>query len=218
MFAQDCPVGEKCTPYADDGGLSWNNLKCVPVMEDPAQPGEPCFVDGNGVTGIDSCDKGAMCWYTDAENQGYCVALCTGTPDMPICMSQLSCFISGEGVLILCLPDCDPLIQNCPMDDDLCIPGDQYFICEVDASGDEGQVHDPCMFANACDKGLYCVDSSSAAECDAQVMGCCQPFCDLEVPEPDMQCAGAGQQCVAWYEEGTAPPGFEFVGICMVPA
>src|SRR5690606_7229360 len=36
VFAQDCPPGEKCTFWADDGGSSWNALKCVPVVDDPA--------------------------------------------------------------------------------------------------------------------------------------------------------------------------------------
>src|SRR5690606_9934066 len=30
-WAQDCPDGEKCAAWADDGTNSWNNLKCVPV-------------------------------------------------------------------------------------------------------------------------------------------------------------------------------------------
>jgi hypothetical protein len=203
-------------PYADDGGTSWNNTKCVPVMEDPAQPGEPCFVVGNGVSGIDNCDVGAMCWDTDVEDQGTCVAGCRGTADAPYCEDPAAVCWSTR-VFTLCIKGCDPLEQDCPMADDLCIPSDHTFVCVLDASGEEGQVHDPCMFPNECDEGLYCVDSSSAAECDAQVMGCCQPFCDLDVPEPDTQCAGEGQQCVAWYAEGTALPGSEDIGICMVP-
>lgn len=217
VFAQECPSGQKCMPYADDGGSSWNNTKCVPVMEDPAQPGEPCFVVGNGVSGIDSCDVGAMCWDTNAEGMGTCIALCTGTPEAPECPPKSSCVVTSMGILNLCLEACDPLIQDCLMAEDLCIPSDQSFVCVFDASGDEGQVNDPCMFANSCDKGLYCIPSEYAEECDLASIGCCQPFCDLSVMNPDMQCAGVGQACVAWYEEGTAPPGYEDVGICAVP-
>ena len=216
-FAQDCSAGEKCAAYADDGGSYWNNTKCVPVMEDPAQPGEPCFVVGNGVSGIDSCDVGAMCWDTDAENMGVCVALCTGTPDWPMCPAGFVCALTSDAVLNLCFSECDPLIQDCPLDDDLCIPSFDSFLCVLDASGEEGQVNDPCEFADACDKGLYCIDSANGMECDQESIGCCQLFCDLSVMNPDMQCAGVGQACVAWYEEGTAPPGYEDVGICAVP-
>jgi hypothetical protein len=212
VFAQDCPVGEKCALYADDGGTAWNNSKCVPVMEDPAQPGEPCFVVGNGVSGIDNCDKGAMCWDTDAENMGVCVALCFGTPEALMCPAGFVCVINSA--MALCLDGCDPLIQDCPMDGDLCIPSDQMFVCVLDGSGDEGQVHDPCMFANACDEGLYCIASANAEECDQDADGCCQPFCDISMMSP---CTGQGQACVAWYEEGTSPPGYEDVGICAMP-
>jgi hypothetical protein len=214
-FAQDCPAGEKCAAYADDGGTSWNNNKCVPVMEDPAQAGEPCFVVGNGVSGIDSCDKGAMCWDTDVEGKGVCVALCTGTFEAPMCPPGADCVLTSQAILNLCFDACDPLIQDCPMDDDLCIPSDQTFVCVLDASGDEGQVHDPCNFANSCDKGLYCIAPENAEECDQDADGCCQPFCDLSMMSP---CTGQGQACVAWFEEGTAPEGYEDVGICAVPA
>lgn len=215
-FNQDeCPRGTKCTWYADDGGSSWNNTKCVPVMEDPAQVGEPCFVVGNGISGVDNCDVGMMCWDTDAENIGYCVAFCVGSPDSPLCEQAGFTCVGGRS-LSICLAGCDPLIQNCPMEDDLCIPSDSGFLCVLDASGDEGQLNDPCMFANACDKGLYCVDPANGAECDQATMGCCQPFCDLAVMNPDAACTGDGQTCVPWYEAGTAPPGYEFVGICAI--
>src|SRR5690606_15132047 len=46
-WTQDCPSGEKCAAYADDGGSSWNNLKCVPAEENGGQPGDPCTVEGN---------------------------------------------------------------------------------------------------------------------------------------------------------------------------
>src|SRR5688500_2427888 len=50
-YAQSCPPGEKCTWYAGDGGNSWTDTKCVPIMEDPAQIDEDCFVVDNGVSG-----------------------------------------------------------------------------------------------------------------------------------------------------------------------
>src|SRR5262245_15971404 len=28
VWAQDCPPGEKCMPWANDGGSSWNSLRC----------------------------------------------------------------------------------------------------------------------------------------------------------------------------------------------
>lgn len=208
-WAQDCPDGEKCSAYADNGGTAWNNTKCVDVAEDPDVPGSPCTVEGNGVSGIDSCELGAMCWDVDPNTGvGVCVALCTGNPEAPVCDAEFACAIAND-VLNLCLNICDPLTQNCP-GDDLCIPNNQGFLCVLDASGEEGQAFDPCVFGNACDKGLFCMDPGYASECDPNADGCCLPFCDVTAPD----CPGVGQQCLPWYEPGTAPPDYENVGIC----
>lgn len=212
QWAQDCPVGEKCSAYADNGGSAWNNTKCVAVYEDADQPGDDCTVEGSGVSGIDSCDKGSMCWSVDpSTNKGVCVDLCDGNAEAPICESGHSCAIANK-VLNLCLPFCDPLAQDCP-NAELCIPSGQGFVCVFDASGEEGQVFDPCEFGNVCDQGLYCLPPSYAAECDAAAGGCCLPFCDVKAPD----CTGAGQMCLPWFDEGTAPPGYENVGICGIP-
>jgi len=216
-WTQDCPAGEKCMPYSGDGDNSWESLKCTPVMENPGQTGDPCTVEGSGVSGIDSCDVGHMCWNTDPDTgEGTCIRFCSGSPDAPSCdVAGTACTIVNEGVLILCLPMCDPLLQNCT-GGDLCIPNPMdanSFICVLDASGEEGQEFDPCEYANACDPGLYCMSSELATECDPMSSGCCLAFCDTTAPE----CAGANAECVSWYEEGMAPPGFETVGLCSIP-
>jgi hypothetical protein len=218
VFAQDCPEGEKCSAYADDGGGSWNNTKCVPVMENPKQPGEPCMVEVSGVSGIDDCEKGAMCWDTDAENMGVCVALCKGTLESGFCEEPgKACVIYADAVLNLCLDGCDPLAQDCDPSD-VCI-GTQSgeFLCVLDASGEEGQQHDPCMFANSCDPGLLCLDATAADECDPMAWECCQPFCDLSDPDADKKCGGAGQVCNPYFEMGEAEPEYENVGYCAIP-
>src|SRR5690606_24734 len=66
-WVQDCEAGQKCMPYSGDGDSSWESLKCTPVMENPGQTGDPCTVEGSGVSGIDSCDVGHMCWNTDQD-------------------------------------------------------------------------------------------------------------------------------------------------------
>lgn len=60
-----CDPKLKCVAYADGGGSSWNALRCVPIARNPDQPGEPCTVVESNVSGIDSCDQGAMCWDVD---------------------------------------------------------------------------------------------------------------------------------------------------------
>lgn len=38
---QDCPPGEKCTPYSSKMDSDWDGARCVPVVDDPAGLGEP---------------------------------------------------------------------------------------------------------------------------------------------------------------------------------
>lgn len=131
--------------------------------------------------------------------------------DRATCPPGLDCTFTGDSVVNLCFPYCDPLSQDCP-GDDLCIPDGESFSCALDASGEAGLYGDPCEYANACKPGLYCLDSEHVEGC--QAAACCTPFCDTSRP---LMCPGATQECIPWYEEGMAPPGFEIVGICGVP-
>jgi len=217
QWKQDCPEGQKCMPYSGDGDFSWESLKCVDVMPNPGQVGDDCMAEG-GVSGIDNCDKGLMCWDVDPmTNVGVCVAMCVGSPDAPSCESNdASCLISNMGVLTLCLPKCDPLVQDCA-GDNLCIPNPQdgaAFLCLLDASGDEGQEFDPCQYINSCDKGFFCAVPTLANECDPNSTGCCLPFCDITMMP---MCNGAGQECLPWYGMDTPAPGYEDVGYCGIP-
>ena len=40
------------------------------------------------------------------------------------------------------------------------------------------------------------------------------PFCDITLPNT---CPGQGQECVAWYDPGEAPPGYDNIGACVLP-
>jgi hypothetical protein len=213
LWDQDCPPGEKCMPWANDGGNSWNGTRCSPIAPDPGQPGDPCTVEGSGVSGVDSCDVASMCWGVDPEtNEGTCVAFCTGSENNPICFDPgTTCSINGEGTLILCLPTCDPLVQDCA-DGEGCWGVHADFVCAPDASGDDGSYADPCEYLNACDPGLACLPSELVPGCQAS--GCCSPFCHLDQPN---NCYGASQACIPWFEPGQSPPGYEHVGVCGIP-
>jgi hypothetical protein len=219
LWAQDCPAGEKCMPWANDGGGAWNATKCSPVVDDPGQPGDDCSAVGSGVSGEDSCDVASMCWSIDGETGiGYCVALCQGSPAAPTCEDPgTACSIGNDGILPLCLPTCDPLIQDCP-NEDLCLPNNGTFVCVIDASGEGGQYGDPCEYANVCDAGLLCLGAEFTPGCEGSV-GCCSEYCDVTEPDASSKCSGAagGQECQAFYEEGQAPPGLGHVGICAIP-
>ncbi|MBZ5708218.1 hypothetical protein [Nannocystis pusilla] len=214
-----CPEGQKCMPYSGDGDHVWESWGCFDLVPDPAGVDEPCMVIDSGVSGKDSCDDGLMCWFVDWDTgMGTCLSMCTGSPEAPTCPEPMtSCTITAEATLILCLPHCDPLAQDCT-GGDLCIPNPQdpnSFLCVLDASGEDGQVFDVCEHANGCDPGLVCHLPEFAVECDPSGLGCCLPFCDVSQPNT---CPGQGQECLAWFDPGQAPPGYENVGLCGVPS
>jgi hypothetical protein len=216
-YSQDCPRDQKCAPWISGGGTQFDALKCVPVVDDPALPGEPCVSEGVA-SGLDDCARGSICRGLDDQDMGVCVAQCAGTPDMPVCAAETACAKFNGGVLDLCVPSCDPLMPSCA-DGEVCVFAEDSdaFICVNDFSGEEGQLNDACEFVNACDPGLMCVESVSAKECDQAAQGCCQPFCDTSLPDPDSQCAGQDQVCKPFFEV-QPPMGLEDVGVCAVPA
>jgi len=220
VFAQDCPPGEKCMPWADDGGNSWNSTTCSPVMRNPGQRGDECTVEGSGVSGVDDCDLGLMCYNVQSKtNTGICFELCGGSPDAPTCNEGL-CAVYNDGNLPLCLDDCDPLLQDCG-GGQLCLasPSANGFVCILDAlpasMGDYGA---PCTFVNDCDPGYFCAVPDVVAGC-ANGSGCCAEFCDLSQPDPSSQCTGQpqGEECQPWYGMEPPPPGYEDVGFCGIP-
>src|SRR5690606_6956050 len=139
VWGQDCPEGLKCMPWANDGGGAWNAHKCTPIDPDPDEVGEACSVEENAVSGVDSCVLGAMCWNVDAEtNTGVCVGFCQGnevscsSDPWSCCPDGSTCSITANAVLILCLPTCDPLIQDCQGQGEVCYPVGDDFQCAPD--------------------------------------------------------------------------------------
>lgn len=213
-WTQDCPQGEKCSWWAYDGGSNWDGTKCFPIMADPAPVGDSCFVVDGALSGQDNCDRGAMCWEV-WDGMGRCFALCTGSGEAPECPQKNLCKTFSEG-LSLCFEHCDPLLQDCTTPNDLCLPNfySAGFACMNDSSGDEGQIHDPCDHFLKCDPGNICTPSSAAVECDIDEPGCCEPFCDLTLPN---SCPGQGQECVPAPIVAPLLPGDENVGYCSLP-
>jgi hypothetical protein len=216
VWDQDCDKGEKCMPWANDGGGAWNATRCSPLSPTPGQPGDPCTVEGSGVSGVDDCDVATMCWDVDPKtNMGSCVSFCSGSENNPVCNNpDDACSISNEGVLILCLPTCDPVQQPCP-DGQACYPVNADWVCAPDAGGEAGAHGDPCEYLNVCDPGLICVGAEFVDDpCNPASAGCCASVCDLDDPGV---CPGGSEECTAWYEKGQAPPGNEHIGACIIP-
>jgi hypothetical protein len=225
IWIDDCPSGQKCMPWDNMGGNAWNATRCTPLAHDPKGVGEPCTVEDNAVSGIDDCEARAVCWDVDPEtNMGVCVAMCTGSESRPTCDDPCEyCQLTGEGVLILCHPTCDPVLQDCD-EGSACYPvdGAEVFRCTPDAGGDMGALGDPCEFINTCDPGLFCahpdlVPAAFLHDCGGEP-GCCTPLCDATAATPCPQPGLETAECIPWFDEGEAPPCLSgVVGACVLP-
>jgi hypothetical protein len=168
------------------------------------------MVEGGGVSGFDDCAKGFICLNVNMDGIGTCTAFCQGEDED--CSPGEVCAIYNDGVLPICLVGCDPLLQNCPPNQACIDTPNGQFICFTDASGDAGAQGDPCPpehGENSCDPGMWCGPGASGC---ADV-NCCTAYCDLDSPNcvsPD--------ECVSFYgDPGAAPPGYESVGVCVLP-
>jgi hypothetical protein len=220
VWEQDCRDGEKCMPWDNTGQGLWNATKCTPVSPDPAQPGEPCQVEGSHVSGIDSCELGSVCWHVDpTTNEGVCVAQCTGTADNSACDDpDRVCVVANYGVLNLCLSRCDPLAPDCPAGD-VCAATGETIVCMPKESGSIGGYAEPCypdLLPTACDAGLFCAPPEAVPEC-RDAFGCCTAYCDLGDDDPDATCTdlSPGLACTPVFPRLTAPEGHENLGACL---
>lgn len=212
LLDQDCPEGEKCMPWANDGGPIWNATRCAPLDSDPAQYGESCLVDGSGVSGLDDCALGLMCFNVDPKtNEGECAALCSGAEGDPLASllcddPGLSCIVINS-VLPICAMECDPVTPTCDSGQACHVSGGG-FICGAipDSAVAEGE---PCEGVTGCEAGLMCA-YGPAFDCSAEPgQGCCAATCDATSPAP---CPGGGD-CIPWFPT-PAPEGYEHVGVC----
>ncbi|WP_258183010.1 ribulose phosphate epimerase [Enhygromyxa salina] len=207
-FAQDCPDGEKCVPYGSTGG-NWDANKCVPVTG-AGVPGDTCTYAGV-VEATDDCDATSHCWDVmdvDGQNVGVCTAFCSGTADDPICEPGTSCLIANEGSITMCITQCDPLLQDCAAGL-ACFWAVSDFQC-IFTSG-EIPTGETCGYINDCEVGDTCLNAEVMPDCAGSA--CCGDFCSLSEPV----CPLAGTECSAFFEEGMAPPGYEDVGVCILP-
>jgi len=208
-FAQDCPDGEKCVPYGSTGG-NWDADKCVPVTGSGAA-GDPCTY-GGVVEATDDCDENTHCWDVmdvDGMSIGVCTPFCTGTPDDPICGPGTSCLIANEGSINLCIATCDPLLQDCGPGL-ACFWANNGFNCIFTTQ--DIPLGEPCGFINDCAAGLGCLTADVLPNCNGSA--CCGSWCSVSEMSA---CPTMGTECSPFFEEGMAPPGYEDVGVCIIP-
>jgi len=210
--AQDCPVGEKCTGYVVEPGYCCVDAnKCVSVIGD-GQLGDPCTRTEDN----DDCALGLFCMThtSGATGPGVCLAFCdAGTQNCHEAgLPDAQCIAFNGGTLPLCQDDCDPVSQDCGPQLGCYGVGIQGFVCAVPGFGDGlGNDGDTCFTVQSCKPGLGCTSAEVLDGC--QGSRCCTPYCDLQDPDPCV----APEQCVAYYDPGTAPPNYEHVGLCAIP-
>ncbi len=114
LVANDCPDGEKCSPWANDGGDEWNATHCVPIARDPVGPGEACATEGSPVSGIDDCEPGSVCLVDDPVGMtGLCEPMCDGMLDSCPEAGDV-CIFTSPAFVPLCYLECDPVAPQCP--------------------------------------------------------------------------------------------------------
>lgn len=212
---QDCPEGQKCTAVAPAEGEPWGVNTCVEIKGDGAV-GDPCDVEDGKYTGIDNCAVGNICLLTDDEGAGgVCVEFCDtndACPDTP----TANCVVYNDGSLPICLGSCDPLLQDCPEGQGCYNSAGDLFVCfKESAMPGEGGPGDECQYINQCQKGGFCAATAAVANCPPNSSGCCTPFCPVSGGNGPCQ---AGEECTPFFEMGMAPPSYEDVGVCVIPA
>jgi len=211
VFAQDCPEGQKCNPYATNGGAKWDADGCFPLDPNPSKLGEPCTVDGTN--GPDTCEAGAYCLWNSEKFGNFCEPLCGCSAMNPTCDAGQTCISFNAGVIPLCFTLCDPLAPTACADDEVCVLDNYKMICRPDVSNDQGVLGDPCQAANGCDPGYSCeYEGYVPGGCKNSAQTCCTPMCDLSAPDcPD------GSHCVEYFGGFglETPVCLEDVGYCL---
>lgn len=198
LAEQDCVEGEKCVPIVSRGVPgAYDDAICVSIEGD-AQPGEACVMTDDW---HDDCALGSYC--TAAAGQvGVCQGLCDGEG---ACPNGEGCLTANAGLLPVCLPLCDGQ-GACPAEQ-TCTQGDAAPVCVANPS----QQGSSCETLASCSTGFSCVAADVLPGCASAA--CCTAFCDIEDAGA---CAGLeGLACVAFFEQGMAPAGFETLGLCI---
>jgi hypothetical protein len=208
IWTQDCPRGEKCMPWSNDGGSTWNATRCSPLDPTPDEIGESCVVEGSGVSGIDSCATSSMCFGVDPEtNMGTCAALCTGDVIDPVCPDELTCVVVYDSVLPICLRACDPFAPDCGADTCTIDEATGLAWCIPAVLVGETVYADDCDAPFRCDSDFLCVGAPHVPSCNGET--CCTMRCDPSMPTPCPDEA-AGQVCIPLDADPT-------IGYCGIP-
>ncbi|MBV1858313.1 MAG: hypothetical protein KUG77_07865 [Nannocystaceae bacterium] len=178
VWDDECPEGQKCIAWSNEGDEVWNDTRCRPVGTDLV--GEACTVEGGPASGLDSCAQGSMCWGVDPEtNTGLCAPLCHNE-DHPLCDDpDRHCMVGNGGALNVCLFFCDPVNSECS-DSEACYLVDESTVC---LRPNTPVVVEPDLTPALCAPGSTAVAPGLDVGCD-EGEPCCVSWCDLASPMP----------------------------------
>lgn len=198
---QDCFEQEKCSPWANDGGIIWNSVRCVPVSDQPAAIGEACMAEGSFVSGIDTCGVGLACTPTGLESRRTLEGVCTALCNAGSCPEGTLCTVPGSVNVGACGEICDPLAEGSCLPGQGCLPAGFGFACHLasDTINDE-----PCSAVAECGLGHVCTEASQCGDEPGDT--CCVQLCNLDTPD----CVG-GQTCTDY---GSLLSAYSAVGFC----
>jgi hypothetical protein len=195
LLGTDCGPGEQCLPVRADAG-AWDRTACVGTG--PVGEGEPCSADGD-------CVAGTRC-VPSSSGEATCRSACAGTIDALTCPAGQWCSLDTEGEVppVTCMPDCDPLGDDCPSGEGCYLDYDVLgFRC---AALDEQPGPAEACSAQGCAPGSMCIWYSGIPSevCDEY---CCVALCDLDEPmcPVDLACQAT---------DGFADP---TLGLCLPP-
>lgn len=173
--ADAAPVGGACDPVAQTG--CHVSQKCAWIYSDLSTgAGTPgCWPNGTKAVGAacsapamvgqaDDCVKGAHCVF------GTCKEICLLTPPSPC--SAGGC-VGVEGLdFDVCLPNCDPLTQNCALGDGCYLTAEGPVCADVIGAG--VPAGGACMYLNDCAAGAGCFDDGLGG-------GICYNYCNFSM-------------------------------------
>jgi hypothetical protein len=198
-IAQNCPEGEKCVPWASQGG-TWDATKCVVVNGDN-MVGEACTY-GGVVESTDNCDANGWCFAVDEEGMGTCYGFCELGE---VCPDEQACLVANDNVIALCLDTCVPHhAENCAVGT-VCAWVDDTLMC---LPAPTLAPDSPCPLGDYCAPGQVCVAGMMLEGCAAE--SCCTDWCDTSEPDP----CTLPETCQAFWPQGQAPVGLETAGVC----
>jgi hypothetical protein len=204
LLEQDCPDGQKCSPWDHTGSGTFSATRCTPLDPNAQQPGEPCQSEGSGFSGVDTCAAGSICFNVDAELQGTCVQLCEGLGSQAGC-EQEGTWCHLFDIAPLCLTRCNPLLDDCGRGLG-CYPHGADFVCLL---AGQAVVPSECQFVNDCSPGMFCAHASLSPGCEHD--RCCAQLCDAS--DSIEECLAPGTTCSP-FPNPPPSPSWDNVGLC----